>query len=366
MQNCVICMGVGSMNILLRVLLFPCELLVYGLSYAYLQFLIRSPRPLDPSRIWDRISREPPAALKLFIHNYPFRFMRNLILGLKIRQDHATGIAYHYDVSNDFYKLFLDDRYMFYTCADFHSPDETIEEAQQHKADFILDLIDPQPGEKILDLGCGWGAMLKRIAEQTGDPDSLYGYTLSQEQVRYNEQHNGFNVVFKNFVTDDYPQEYFDKIYSIGSWEAVRPHELLPTLKKIYAALKPGGKLVKHFFCRGEEGLFATIACGQIFFPGHLGAPYRVHLDAFENAGFVVRQRTIHDYRPTLRAWYDKLAENQDEACRIVDVATFNRYLVFFPASWRYFQEGRGMLIRWVMEKPAVEEAVTKSTEAAA
>ena len=340
------------MNIVFRAILFPMELLIYGPSYAYLQFLIRSPKPLDTAWVWGEIAKDPPPAIRWFIHNYPPRFMRNLILALKIRQDHVTGIAYHYDVSNDFYKLFLDRKFMFYTCADFHSPDESIEQAQQHKADFILNLIDPKPGEKILDLGCGWGPMLKRIEEHTGDKENLYGYTISKEQVAYNEEHNGFNVEFKNFVTGEYPNEFFDKIYSIGSWEAVRPHELLPTAKKVYSALKPGGKLVKHYFCRGEEGLFATIACGQIFFPGHLGAPYKKHLDAFEEAGFVVRQRTIHDYRPTLKAWYDRLVENKEEALKIVDVQTFNRYLVFFPASFRYFQEGRGMLIRWVMEKP--------------
>jgi cyclopropane-fatty-acyl-phospholipid synthase len=341
------------MQAILRILAFPFELLLYGPSYAFLQFLIRSPRPLEPEPTWDAITREPPPVMRWFANNYPPRFMRRLSLAAKIRQDHLAGIAYHYDVSNDFYRLFLDDRYMFYTCADFHAPDETIEEAQQHKADFILELIDPQPQEKILDLGCGWGAMLKRIDEATGDKQHLYGYTLSREQVEYNQQHNGFHVEFHNFVTDDYPQEFFDKIYSIGSWEAVRPHELSPTAEKIYAALKPGGRLVKHFFCRGEEGLFASIACGQIFFPGHLGSPYKAHLDAFERAGFVVRQRTIHDYRPTLRAWFDKLVSNREAALEIVGVRTLNRYLVFFPASWRYFEDGRGMLIRWVMEKPS-------------
>jgi cyclopropane-fatty-acyl-phospholipid synthase len=340
------------MNLLKRLLLFPLELLIYGPSYAYIQTLIRSPQPIDPEYVWRELTKEPPALLRFFLHNYPPRFLRRLILALKMRQDHVVGIAYHYDVSNDFYKLFLDKRYMFYTCADFHTPDDSIEEAQQHKADFLLQLIDPQPGEKILDLGCGWGAMLQRIAEQTGDRENLYGYTLSSEQVRHNEEHNQFNVEFKNFVTGDYPELFFDKVYSIGSWEAVRPHELLPTLKKIYAAMKPGGRLVKHFFCRGEAGLFATIACGQIYFPGHLGSPYSKHLDAFEAAGFVVKQRTIHDYRPTLRAWFDNLVAHREEALKVVDVSTYNRYLTFFPASWRYFQDGRGMVIRWVLEKP--------------
>src|SRR5581483_4456023 len=99
---------------------------------------------------------------------------------------------------------------------DFLTGRETLEEAQTRKADFICKLIDPQPGERILELGCGWGSMLKRIHEATGDRENLFGYTLSQEQVAYNQQHNGFNVDFKNFITADYPAESFDKIYSIG------------------------------------------------------------------------------------------------------------------------------------------------------
>jgi hypothetical protein len=85
---------------------------------------------------------------------------------------------------------------MFYTCADFHSREETLEEAQQHKADFILNLIDPKPGEKILELGCDWGPMLKRIHQHTGDKENLYGITLSKEQAKYNDEHNGFQVEF--------------------------------------------------------------------------------------------------------------------------------------------------------------------------
>ncbi|MFX5603078.1 class I SAM-dependent methyltransferase, partial [Acinetobacter baumannii] len=76
---------------------------------------------------------------------------------------------YHYDLSNDFYRLFLDKTFMFYSCADFNSPGDSLEQAQLNKANHLLSLIDPKPGEAILELGCGWGSMLRHIHAHTGD-----------------------------------------------------------------------------------------------------------------------------------------------------------------------------------------------------
>jgi cyclopropane-fatty-acyl-phospholipid synthase len=332
--------------------LFPLEAAAYGLPYAGLRHLIRSPRPLDAESTWKLITEEKPPLYSFVCQSWPLAPLRSPLMGAKMRQDHILGIADHYDISNEFYELFLDKRYMFYTCADFHSDTDTLEDAQQHKADFILRLIDPQPQQEILELGCGWGAMLKRIYEQTGNRDHLHGLTLSKEQVAYNEQHNGFHVDLDDFITRDYPDEFYDTIYSIGAWEHVRPKEVAPLSKRLFAAIKPGGKLVQHFFCRMTDALFASAICSQIYFPGSLGSSYRAHVDAFEGAGFRITHRSVHDYRPTLRAWFDNLVANRERALQLVDVATYNRHLTFFPVSWRYFNDGVGMLVRWVLEKP--------------
>jgi cyclopropane-fatty-acyl-phospholipid synthase len=322
-------------------------------SYAFLQNIIRSPEPLDPEWTWHNITKDMPYGTGWVRAHWPLKPLRRALLAAKMRQDHVLGISAHYDVSNDFYKLFLDKRYMFYSCADFHRPDETIEEAQQHKADHILGLINPKPGEKILELGCGWGSMLRRIYEHTGDKANLYGLTLSKEQEAFNREQNGFNVSFDNFITRDYPAEEFDAIYSIGAWEHVRQPEIEPLLAKLYRALKPGGRLVQHFITRVQDELISTVACSQIYFPGSLGASYRFHNKAHERAGFRTAHRSMHDYRPTLRAWFDNLVAAKEEALRLVPVRVYNRYLTFFPASWRYFDDHFGVVIRWVLEKPA-------------
>lgn len=341
-----------AMNLFLRLAALAAESFVYGPQYGYLNYLIRSPEPLNPQTTWPAITRRRPELLVRIADCYPPSFLRRLLLSAKQRQDHWLGISAHYDVSNEIYKLFLDRRYMFYSCADFHTGQETIEEAQQHKADFILNLIDPRPGERILELGCGWGPMLKRIYEATGDKQQLTGYTLSREQVKYNDEYNGFHVEFKDFITAEYPEEAFEKIYSIGAWEHVRPHEEPVLLDKLYRALVPGGRLVQHFFCRLQEQMPAAAVVSQIFFPGSINSSFRNHLRAHEAAGFRVRHVSIHDYRPTLRAWFDNLVQNRDRAIELVGVKTYNRYLVFFPASWQYFHRMTGFVNRLVLEKP--------------
>jgi cyclopropane-fatty-acyl-phospholipid synthase len=334
-----------------RQLALATDALTYGVSYGYLKYLIASPVPLDPEATWADITHDPLPIIKWLTLRYPPEFARAWLLRHKQREDVRLGIAEHYDVSNAFYELFLDRRYMFYSCADFVQGTETLEEAQAKKADFLLRLIDPRPGEKILELGCGWGPMLKRILEATGDKGNLHGYTLSQEQVAYNEQHNGFHVEFQNFITADYPREHYDKIYSIGAWEHVRPHEVGPLLAKLYAALAPGGRLVNHFLCRLVDHLPASAVISQLFFPGAVNSSYRFHVRSFEAAGFRVTHTSVHDYRPTLRAWFERLTAQREQALKLVDVQTYNRFLVFFASAWRYFDEATGTVFRFVLQK---------------
>ncbi|MBI3822127.1 MAG: class I SAM-dependent methyltransferase [Planctomycetes bacterium] len=339
------------MNQILRHLALAAELPVYGPSYALLQHLIRTPTPLDPEPTWQLVTRPLPAPLYWLWNHYPPALVRSLLLWWKLRQPHNVGIEEHYDVSNAFYELFLDKKFMFYTCADFVTGRETIEEAQTKKADFFLNLIQPKAGEKILDLGCGWGGMMRLIAETTGDRDGIVGYTLSKNQYAHVRERLGLNVELKNFITCAYEPLAYDKIYSIGSWEAVRPADLDMLVRKLHGALRPGGRMVHHFFTHPGDAAPAMALPGQIFFPGSLPPGHTGFVRAFENAGFRIVHRSLHDYRPTLRAWFDNLAANRDRALELVGAYTYNRCLVFFPGAWMYFQDGNATLIRYVLEK---------------
>jgi cyclopropane-fatty-acyl-phospholipid synthase len=339
------------------------ESILYGPAYGALQYIIRSSHPLDPEDTWQRITGRLGPVQDWIRWHWPPQFSRPWLLAAKLRQDHVLGIADHYDVGNEFYELFLDKKYMFYTCADFPTGEETLEEAQTLKANFLLNLLRPQAGERILELGCGWGSMLQRIYEETGDRENLHGYTISQKQVEYNRAHHGFHVEFRNFITTDYPESRFDKIYSIGAWEHVRPHEVPRVTAKLYGALKPGGLVLHHFFCRPNEALPSTALVAQIFFPGSILSSYRHQMRSFEAAGFRILHQSIHDYRDTLRTWFDRLVENRDRALELVGVRTYNRYLVFFAAAWRLFHEAVAILVRVLMVKPAEGSAAKEGAQ---
>ncbi len=339
---------------MIRYLRLASDTLIHGTAYGILNFLIHSPQPLNEEKTWNFITTQAEEGpLRWVREAYPPPFMRALLLRRRQYQAARLGIEAHYDVSNEFYKLFLDSKFMFYSCADHLTGRETLEEAQTNKANHLLGLIDPKPGERILELGCGWCSMLRHVEQHTGDRENLAGYTLSKEQAAYNEQNYGYHVKLENFVAADLGSECYDKIYSIAAWEAIRPQEVDVILGKVYRALKPGGRFVLHFFCRLQNQLPAAISAAQLFFPGHVPASYAAHAKAFERAGFRIMHTSVHDYRPTLRDWFDRLVAHRQQALDLVGTRVYNRYVVFFPASWKYFNERTGVLFRFALSKNA-------------
>ena len=323
----------------------------FGLAFATVRYLISAPKPLDPAATWQFLTGKAPAWQQAFIEHYPLRFQRRWLMARALARTHAAGIEEHYDVSNDFYRLFLDRELMLYSCADFESPNDTIEVAQRRKADYLLGLIRPAAGERILDLGCGWGGMMHHIHAHTGDKAGLRGMTLSREQARFIGERFGYDVVLENFITASFAPASYDKIYGIGSMEHVRPDEVPSLLRRLHGALAPNGRLVLQFFSLNIDPMPTSQVTGQIFFPGSALTLYDDFLEAVRAAGFGVVHESTHDYRPTLRAWFDRLVENRDEALALAGLETYNRYLVFFPVSWTFFDQKQATLRRFVLEK---------------
>lgn len=327
------------------------ELIDLGPLYAIANNRIHSPIPLEPIENWQFWTEKRPDWLLSVLKNYPSATKReSYFVQRMLTRDHASGIEEHYDVSNDFYALFLDTQYRFYTCADFLTNTTTLEEAQTNKAAYLRSRLNLNGNEKVLDLGCGWGAMLKYL-KSTGHTGELSGFTLSKEQFVYAKETLGLNVSLSNFITEPFTDAPYDRIFSIGAIEHVRPAELKALYQKIYDALSPGGLSVHQFFSFEHEPYPASAIMLQLFFPGSLLVMHHHHIEAAKSAGFKITHDSIHDYKPTIKAWYDRLAENRDKAIALSGLEAYNRYMTFFPSAWMFFEQNEAKLHRIVVEK---------------
>jgi cyclopropane-fatty-acyl-phospholipid synthase len=163
------------------------------------------------------------------------------------RHSDEKAIQYHYDVSNDFYALWLDPA-MVYSCAYFENGDETLAEAQQKKIDHILDKLRLEPGHTLLDIGCGWGALLIRAAQRhdircVGVTLSQNQYELARERVAQAGLADRVDIRLQDYR--DIPGQ-FDRISSVGMFEHVGLKNLVPYFRRVHDLLKPGGWALNH------------------------------------------------------------------------------------------------------------------------
>src|SRR4029077_7289164 len=183
---------------------------------------------------WRFWTKDRNKLIKYFAESYPPLFLAERILPHVSDSSNIAGIASHYDAPSDFFMLFLDERYHLYSIADFRSPDDTLEQAQVNKAEHFLSLISPRPGNSLLELGCGWGGMMKFLDDKLGHSISVQGITISRTQAHFLKNTHGFDVTVDNFVAREYPANQYDRIYSMEAWDHVRPKDISQLLKKLY------------------------------------------------------------------------------------------------------------------------------------
>ena len=335
-------------------LAFLFETALFGLHLGRFKYLTRSSQPIPPETVWAQLATPPPG-LSWAEEHYPTLLQMRALIGLNALsmrfKDHRSGISAHYDVSNEFFALFLDRKFRFYSAAEFNGPSDTLEDAQEHKAQKWLSLIDPKPGERILDAGSGWGGMLNLIHQATDGKVNLVGYTLSKEQQRHTEESFGIKVELKDFITTDYEESSFDKIYGIETFEHVRRHELPQFARKLRKALKPTGKLIFQISCMPSEiPPPSALFVGFDTFPGTEGNTLGAFARDFERASFRIQKLELLDYKPTLRAWFTRLGARQDEAIAMVGIHTYMRYLCYLASAWRLFDNQQILVARFVLE----------------
>jgi cyclopropane-fatty-acyl-phospholipid synthase len=253
------------------------------------------------------------------------------------RKKDAEAIRYHYDVSNEFYGAWLDPA-MVYSCAYFENGDEDLATAQLKKIDHILAKIDLQPGQTLLDIGCGWGALVIRAAERFGA--RCVGVTLSENQARLARER--VEQAGLQHLVEIRLQDYrdvggqFDRITSVGMFEHVGVAHLDEYFSRINALLAPGGVVMNHGITTTDVHSRGTPYGGGEFidryvFPhgelAHLGTVIR----SMQEGGLEVRdvENLRRHYARTCAMWTDNFEANADKVRQLTDPKRFRIWHVY-------------------------------------
>ncbi|MCU1684714.1 MAG: cyclopropane-fatty-acyl-phospholipid synthase [Amycolatopsis sp.] len=232
----------------------------------------------------------------------------------------SNAIASHYDVSNRFYELVLGPS-MAYTCAVFDDADTTLEEAQAHKFDLVCRKLDLKPGMRLLDVGCGWGGMVKHATEHYGV--EALGVTLSREQALWAQKDlaaAGLTDKAEVRYTDyrDVTETDFDAVSSIGLTEHIGASNLPAYFRFLASKVKPYGRLLNHCVTNPNTRVphrSRGFIDRYVFPDGELEAMGEI-VSAMQDNGFEVRhaENLREHYATTLAGWGANLEANWDEA----------------------------------------------------
>ncbi|NNN30322.1 class I SAM-dependent methyltransferase [Streptomyces sp. S3(2020)] len=268
---------------------------------------------------------------------------------LHTRRTDRRAVSHHYDVGNDFYEIVLGPS-MVYSCAYWESPGGTLEAAQRDKLELVCRKLALTPGQRLLDVGCGWGSMAVHAAREHGV--SVVGVTLSQEQAAYARKRvadEGLTDRVEIRVQDyrDITDGPYDAIASIGMAEHVGAERYLEYARDLYALLRPGGRLLNHQIARRPQRDETTYRLdgfidAYVFPDGEL-APLGTTVTQLERAGLEVRDvESIREhYALTLRRWVANLAADRPRAQRIAGPGRARVWLLYMAACALAFERNR-------------------------
>jgi cyclopropane-fatty-acyl-phospholipid synthase len=264
------------------------------------------------------------------------------------------NVQAHYDLSNEFFALFLDPA-MVYSCAYFEPPDVTLEQAQQAKIDLSLGKCDLKPGHRLLDIGCGWGAVVRKAVERYGV--RAVGLTLSENQAalaRRRLAHLGDRAEIRLQGWEEFG-EPVDRVVSIGAFEHFREERYPAFFDKCHRLLPADGRLLLHTIVKRslaeisalgldvthEDVLFNKFILKAIF-PGGQLRPTDVVKKYAEAGGFRVER--VHplgpNYARTLDAWAANLEAARDRAIAVASPEVYDTYMRYLTGCARYFRSG--------------------------
>nr|WP_233153364.1 class I SAM-dependent methyltransferase [Kineosporia sp. R_H_3] len=262
----------------------------------------------------------------------------------------AEAIQHHYDVSNRFYEMVLGPS-MTYTCAAYPTADATLEEAQAAKYDLVFRKLGLQPGQRLLDVGCGWGAMVRHAAR---NGVRALGVTLSQEQAAWAQaaiKAEGLDHLAEVRHLDyrDVVESGFDAISSIGLTEHIGVANYPAYFGVLYRKLRPGGRLLNHCITRPDNIHVPRVRGGfidrYVFPDGELTGSGKI-ITVMQNTGFEVRheENLREHYAKTCAAWCANLVTHWDECVAEVGEATAKVWGLYMAGSRLGFERNQVQL----------------------
>jgi cyclopropane-fatty-acyl-phospholipid synthase len=282
----------------------------------------------------------------------------------------ARAVRFHYDVGNEFYTLWLD-RQLVYSCGYFERGDETLDAAQTAKLDYVCRKLRLAAGERLLDIGCGWGALVMHAATHYGVRAT--GITLSEQQAAFARDRIAREGLADRVTIDvrDYRTlgegEHFDKIASVGMVEHVGRQRLADYFAAAYRTLAPGGLFLNHGIVSLADArhharldpLWRRIWQRDQFirryvFPDGDLVPAAAVIAAAEAQGFESRdvESLREHYVTTLRHWVRRLESREADARAIVGDVTYRVWRLYLSASAHGFRIGRIAVIQSLFAKP--------------
>lgn len=269
------------------------------------------------------------------------------------------AVTYHYNVSNDFFSLWLDPD-MMYSCGYFQNADETIDQAQVDKLSYICKKLRLRPGQRLLDIGCGWGGLIICAAQYYGIDAT--GITLSQSQADYANKRiaelglsNKARVLVQDYreISESDP---YDSLVSVGMFEHVGKALLKLYFEKAWRLLKPYGIFLNHGIATtasSNSPIRDSFSDRYVFPDGEL-VPIFETLTQAELAGFEVRdvESLREHYILTLRQWVKRLEESHDQALKFVDESTYRVWRLYMSGSIYGLKRGQINVYQSLFVKP--------------